>query len=144
MKTNIIFALACLGVFAFVLIARGRVAPTPDALAGSVGGLQAAVAQAQSENKVVVAIATADWCPPCQSYKRGALADERVAQWLDEHAVSVVIDVTDRQPNPDAQQLRVGSIPATYVIRDGSIVAEAVGAIRTNQLLEMLTGAVAQ
>ncbi len=143
MKTNIIFALVCLGIFAFVLISRGRVAPTPEALVGSASDLQAAVAQAQNEGKVVVAIATADWCPPCQVYKRGALADAGVAEWLNEHAVSLVIDVTDRTTrHPDAEQLGVSGIPATFVIRDGEIVAEASGAMRAGELLEMLSSTV--
>ena len=117
-------------------------APTPPAFAGSIT-LEAAEERARAEGRVVVAVATADWCAPCQSYKRGALSDAPVNAWLEAHAVPVLIDVT-KGMTPDAERLGVSPIPATFVLRDGEIVAQHAGVLTSQKLMRMLESASAQ
>ncbi len=140
MKINIIFAMVCLGVLGFFMLSRGGVAPTPPALQEGATDLQAAIVQAKAEGKIVFAVASADWCAPCQSYKRGALVDSNVAQWLDDNAITVSIDVTDTNaPNPDAQALGVSCIPATFVLnQEGQLVSRTTGAMNAGDLLAFL------
>ena len=40
-------------------------------------------ASLKSENtgKPMLVLVTADWCPPCQALKKGALMDSKVTQW---------------------------------------------------------------
>ena len=92
--------------------------------------------RAREEGKVVFAVATADWCPPCQTYKRNALVDDGVAAWLDEHAVTLTIDLSNRsEPNPDAIALGVSPIPETFLISaEGEVLARAVGALKAPDL----------
>ena len=108
--------------------------------------MQSAVERASEEGKVVLAIATADWCPPCQVYKRNALVDERVEQWIADNAISVTLDVTDpNTPNPDAKSLGVQGIPTTFVINaQGQLVSQATGALSADDLLTMLAQATDQ
>lgn len=85
----------------------------------------------------VLALATADWCGPCQALKRGALADERFAQWLDANNVTTAyLDATGA--NADAQRLGISSIPTLVYFRDGKEVARTSGAMSTNRLLGWL------
>lgn len=140
MKGNLIFALICLAVLGVVVFTRGGVAPTPPALQTSAATLDEALNRAQGEGKVVFAVATADWCGPCQSYKRGALASGEVADWLATHAVTLTMDVTDRQnPDRDALTLGVGAIPATFLINsDGELLARTEGILSRDNLLAWL------
>ncbi|MEM1423767.1 MAG: thioredoxin family protein [Planctomycetota bacterium] len=119
-------------------------APTPLAFSSDAAtDLPGAVARAEREGKVVVAIATADWCPPCQAYKRNALADADVNAWLDANAVALNLDVTDAESAPPAAStLGVRSIPATYVVSaDGRVLASRVGALSAPELIDFLESA---
>ena len=140
MKTNIIFAVLCLGVLGAFIVLRGRVAPTPPAFAQGAMTLQEATALAKEQGKVVFAVASADWCPSCQSYKRGALADSEVGAWLAENAITLTLDVTDRDtPNQDAAGLGVSSIPVSFIIdENGQTVARAGGTMSASELKSWL------
>ncbi|MEM1185019.1 MAG: thioredoxin family protein [Planctomycetota bacterium] len=110
-------------------------APTPEALT-QVNGLDEAMAQAEATDRPVVAVVTADWCPPCQHLKRTTLQDERVAGWLSENAVAVTI--VEGQHNDDLARLPIEVFPTTYVIKDSTIVGQAQGYRDTDDFLEFL------
>ncbi|MFG0257855.1 MAG: thioredoxin family protein [Phycisphaerales bacterium JB043] len=113
----------------------GRTAPMPDVFANG-AGLFEAVERSEEEGKVVVAVATADWCGACQVYKREALVDKGVTSWLRDNAIPVYIDVDDE---PDAAvALGVRGLPATIVIRDGQVLEHLEGAYRADDLLAVL------
>jgi len=110
-------------------------AATPAALAG-VASLEQAIEKANEEHKVVFAVATSSRCAPCQSYKKGALADESVQAWIDENAIGILIDI-DASPS-DAERLQVRSIPTTFIIKNGTIVGKEVGLVSKSALLKKL------
>lgn len=127
-----------LGIAVMVLGAQAwtsRDAPTPPSFAEGVP-LDNAIELADGADRVVFAVATADWCPPCKTYKRGALSDDRVTAWLGANAVPILIDV-DEFPD-DASRLGVSSIPATFILRDGEVVARSEGAWSAGALLDWL------
>lgn len=127
----ILLVVAFVAVWAWL----GRTAPTPPVFDTGMT-LTRAVEDAGSSDRLVLAVATADWCSPCQGYKRGALVDARVEAWIEANAVPVYIDI-DESPD-DARLLDVQSIPATYLIRDGEVIARASGAMGAGALLEWL------
>jgi thiol-disulfide isomerase/thioredoxin len=127
----ILLVVAFVAVWAWL----GRTAPTPPAFDTGMT-LTRAVEHAGSSDRLVLAVATADWCAPCQGYKRGALTDPRVEAWIESNAVPVYINI-DESPD-DARLLGVQSIPATFLIRDGEVVARASGAMGAGALLDWL------
>ena len=131
-----VFVLAIVAIGAVLFLRPVSKAGMPALFDGSPATLDAAMSKAESDGKVVFAYATADWCGPCQSYKKNTLSDPRVEQWVAANAVPVYIDVDAR--GEDAQRLEVSGIPATLIIKDGIILDRAVGAVPPQQLLPWL------
>lgn len=125
-------AIALLGVFYF----QGGAAKVPGFFATGSTSLDAAVAEAEEEGRLVFALATADWCGPCQVYKKNALSDPRVERWVAANAEPLYLDVDER--GEDAARLGVRSIPATFIIKDGVVVDRIVGVASADQLLGWL------
>src|SRR5690606_15095484 len=101
------------------LIRGGGVAPTPGMFDAGLS-LAEAEALAAEDGRVTLVFATADWCGPCQSLKRGALVDGEVEWWARANAAPTLLDLT--APGPEAkaaaQRLGVGPIPAVILLRD--------------------------
>ncbi len=135
MKLAVPIALAVLVGFAGVTMLRGRVAPTPGVFReGST--LATAIDRAAAEGKPVLALVTADWCPPCQQLKRETLTDPAVAAWIEANTVPVYID-SDKNPD-DARSLLVTSLPTTLLLRDGEIIGTRVGYAGAEDYLRFL------
>ncbi|MEM9065762.1 MAG: thioredoxin family protein [Planctomycetota bacterium] len=132
--------MVALGFIVFRLFAGGA-AETPDYF-GQYSTLSAGFEEAQRSQRPVLALATADWCGPCQSFKRGALSSPEVADFVGSNTIPVYIDVTDGN-SPDAQSLGVQSIPAVYVITpEGQVIAETGGAMSEGAFLAWAQAAV--
>ncbi len=131
-----IFIIAIVAVAAFIFLRPTPQAPKPALFTSGASSLDAAIDRAEDTGKVVFAFATADWCGPCQTFKKGALADPRVAEWVEQNAEPVYIDV-DASPS-DAQRLGVRGIPASYVLKDGEIVNATSGVQGAGAFLDWL------
>ena len=94
-----------------------------------------------ANDKPIVAIVTADWCPPCQALKKNALADERVVEFLLSETQAVMIDGTDTAlASETLQQLGVRVFPSTVVVRNGEPVATLEGNMSADRYLAWLEG----
>lgn len=135
---QLVVGLLLVGVFTAFVVYNGRTAPTPDVFLENIS-LVEAMDIGTADDKPVFAVVTADWCPPCQSFKRGALADERVQQWLDANAVAVMVDATNNIPRNDALLLNdPRSIPMTAMFRGGQMVDAFTGPMSADRLLDWL------
>ncbi|MCC5785173.1 MAG: thioredoxin family protein [Phycisphaerales bacterium] len=109
----------------------GSTAATPEVFAEAASEtLAAAIERSRTEGRPVFALVTADWCPPCQTYKRTTLADESVQQMLRERSIPFYIDADTQQDDLrtlSSLGLDVRGIPATVIIADGKIVAHPSG-----------------
>lgn len=110
-----------------------RVAPTPAVFDENVT-LQQASQRAEETGHVVLAVVTADFCPTCQAYKRGALNDERFAQWVTENAEPVYLE-WDRDPDM-IKKIGVDRWPATVVMDSANhVLGMRYGALSSADLL---------
>jgi len=74
----------------------------------------------------------ASWCGPCKML--APVLDEIAAERPDIKVVKINVD----EEQELASQYRVISIPSVFVIRDGQVVAQSLGAKPKHQLLAML------
>lgn len=121
------------GVLVFVLVIvaiaiilprfRGT-APTPGVFADG-WTLAAAQTRSSEEHKPVIAFLTADWCGPCQSFKRGAWTDPEVVALIESRAIPVYVNVDE---SPDARAFAgVTAVPTTIVQFDGRELGRVAG-----------------
>ncbi|MEL6498246.1 MAG: thioredoxin fold domain-containing protein [Planctomycetota bacterium] len=140
-----------IGVFFFVRSGaiHGGEPEASDSFFQTSGTFTDAQSSATSDGKLVFVLATADWCPPCRSFRGGTLADPAVQQEIAQVAVPYKLDVTSNNlPAHDAelaQMLSVSSIPAVYAIdSDNNVIASAVGNMSARQLTSWLDNAARQ
>lgn len=126
-----------IALFSAFVFMRSRPAPTPQVFPEGLTLLDA-IDRASDEGKPVFAVVTADWCGPCQSYKRGALADARVQAWLSENAVPVMLDADTLQRSDEMLLNFGGSIPATTLLIDERAVGTLEGSIGAGALMDWL------
>lgn len=106
-------------------IAARKVTALPPLLANA-PPLDAAIAQA-GDMRTVVVFVTADRCAPCQQYKLDALNNAAViARLSDVRYLPTHLEV-DRSPELAEAYLGATSIPMTYALRGGTVIAELRG-----------------
>jgi len=106
------------------IVAREVVALPP--LIADAPPLDAAIKQAGSD-RVVVAFVTADRCAPCQQYKRDALNDASVIVRLSDARFLPTHLEVDRSAALADAYLGTRSIPMTYALRNGKVIADLRG-----------------
>lgn len=106
------------------IVAR-EVTPLPPLLADA-PPLDASIAEAAASRTVIVFV-TADRCAPCQQFKKDALNDAAViARLSDARFLPTHLEV-DRSPQLAETYLGTTSIPMTYALRGGTVVAQLRG-----------------
>lgn len=119
------------------IVAREVVALPP--LVADAPPLDEAIAQAGT-SRVVVVFVTADRCAPCQQYKRDALNDEAViARLSDPRFLATHLEI-DRSAALADTYLGARSIPMTYALRDGKVIAQLRGQRSAADLRAWLDG----
>lgn len=101
-------------------------------------GLVDAIELGRSESRLLVVVATADRCAPCQQYKKSALNDPRVIEALGGPGLLATHVEVDREPELAEELLGSRAIPMTYLFRDGERVAELRGQRSAEELLGWL------
>ena len=138
-----------LGLFVVALSAvmflRAGPAPTPPVFEADLT-LADAINESRESAKAVFVLATADWCPPCQALKRGAMTDERVVGVLRQRTLPVYLDATESNSTGalEAARLGVSSLPTMLIIRDGEVLSSVVGAQTPDATLAWLDQALGE
>lgn len=87
---------------------------------------QTGLQQAKQENKAVLMVFSASWCPPCKEMKKTTYKNSDVKQLVESKFVPIYLD-SDKE-TALAEKFNVQGIPAYYVLKsDGSQVKSFIG-----------------
>lgn len=134
----VILILVIVAAVLAVKLLGGGVAPVPSAFASGLT-LEQAIERSTGSGKAVLVLATADWCGPCQRFKRGPLSEAAVAEYIGENFEPVYLDVD--QQGALASKLEVESVPALRVLQPGRSPARLDGYAETDRLIDWLKSA---
>jgi thiol-disulfide isomerase/thioredoxin len=136
--STVVIILVFAGYIGFTMLRKP--APTPGVFDAKIT-LADALVQSTQTGKPILVLVTADWCPPCQKLKRGALSNPEVVQFISEQSIPVYLE--DGQNRAEIQTLPVQSYPTTLIIKDGEIQASVVGGKSASRYLKVLQEAFA-
>ena len=88
--------------------------------------------EVMNSDKPVLLDFWAPWCGPCR------MVVPIIDQIADEHPELKVAKINVDEETELAQQFRVMSIPALFVLKDGKVVNQSVGAKSMEQILDMI------
>jgi thiol:disulfide interchange protein len=107
-------------------------AQVPDVFSDGYSLDQARVLSAES-GKPIFALATADWCAPCQTLKRGPLQDPDVIAMIREHSIPVYLE--DGENRDEIKQLGPRGYPTSFIVENDEVVAKYGGGGKYKEFL---------
>ena len=104
---------------------------------------ETAIKTAKAQNKLVMLVVVADYCPWCKKFERKTLKDSSVMAKVNENFVSIVIDkYKDKGEYPE--EFRAPLIPAVFFInpKDQKSLFETVAYMKPDEFMENMDYAV--
>ena len=104
---------------------------------------ETAIKTAKAQNKLVMLVVVADYCPWCKKFERKTLKDSAVMAKVNENFVSIVIDkYKDKGKYPE--EFRAPLIPAVFFInpKDQKSLFETVAYMKPDEFMENIDYAV--
>lgn len=136
-RADVLFLLVIVASVVLVVNLRGSRAPADvPAMFSAELTLPVATQRSAETGQPVLVYATASWCGPCQSFKRGALSDPEVERAVLAGTLPVYLDIDEDRES--ASMLGVRSVPMLIVIRDGAVVGSHVGAMSAAQTVSFV------
>lgn len=104
---------------------------------------ETAIKTAKAQNKLVMLVVVADYCPWCKKFERKTLKDSTVMAKVNEHFVGLVVDkYKDKGKYP--QEFAAPLIPAVFFInpKDQKSLFETVAYMKPDEFMENMDYAV--
>lgn len=100
--------------------------------------LDSAMKTAHDEDRPILAVFGASWCPPCRSMKREVWPNAQVSAAVEAGFVPLYIDVDDGTQAEQVAQYQVSSIPAVLILDSDGNVVKKRNAMSVSATLEFL------
>jgi thioredoxin 1 len=101
--------------------------------------LDTALTEAQAQQRPILLVFGATWCPPCKTMKREVWPNAKVAEAVAADFVPVYVDVDDQAQSKVTAHYRVSSIPAVFVLDSNGTVTHERSSMSVSQTLEFLS-----
>lgn len=104
--------------------------------------LQSTLDKAEAEGKLVFVDAFTTWCGPCKMMDRDVFPSEKVGEYLNEHFVSVKIDMEKGEGPSIARKYKVRGYPSLlFLDPNGHLIYQGLGYRAPDDFLEMAKAA---
>ncbi len=103
--------------------------------------LDTALAAARTQQRPVLLVFGATWCPPCKKMKRDVWPDPQVAELVESKFVPLYVDVDDRSQAELSTRYSVSSIPAVFVLDAEGIAVNKGSSMSASATLAFLKSA---
>ena len=110
----------------------------PESTIGWRHDLNTALTEAQAQQRPVLLVFGATWCPPCKKMKREVWPNAKVAETVAAGFVPVYVDVDDEAQSKVTANYRVSSIPAVLVLDSNGAVIHQRSSMSISQTQEFL------
>jgi len=102
--------------------------------------LSKALEEAKTENKPVIAVFSAIWCPPCQMMKKNVYPSKEIEAYHDKF-VWAYIDTDEESNAADAAKYKVSGIPhIQFISSTGEAIDQQIGASSAEAFAKTLDG----
>lgn len=78
-------------------------------------GYDLALSVAKKENKMIMLVLVADFCPWCKKFERKILQDNLISKLIKQHFIPVIVD-NYRDDDSFPKELSTSRLPTTYII----------------------------
>jgi thioredoxin 1 len=101
------------------------------------GSLAEAIARAKAEHKFVFFDAYASWCGPCKAMEATVFPNEALAEYLNEHFISIRIDIEKGEgPNLAKRYTSIDGYPSLlFLNNEGHVIKTLLGSRKAEELL---------
>jgi thioredoxin 1 len=101
------------------------------------GSLAEAIARAKAEHKFVFFDAYASWCGPCKAMEANVFPNEALAEYLNEHFISIRIDMEKGEgPNLAKRYTSIDGYPSLlFLNNEGHVIKTLLGSRKAEELL---------
>ena len=103
--------------------------------------LETALATARTQQRPVLVVFGAEWCPPCRAMKREVWPDAEVSQAVEANFVPVYIDIDDQQRRSISARYGISSIPSVLILNHAGDVLSHRNSMSRSQTLQFLQAA---
>ena len=93
------------------------------------GNWQEVLAKAKAENKPIFVDFYAEWCGPCKFMAKNVFTDAEVAEYYNQHFISVKIDAEKEEPEL-VRASKIEAYPSLYYFSpDGNLINKNIGSL---------------
>ncbi|WMI66019.1 DUF255 domain-containing protein [Aestuariibaculum sp. YM273] len=101
------------------------------------GSFNEALNKAKKENKLLFIDGYAVWCAPCKRMEKTVFTEENVASFVNEHMVSLKVDVEHGEGPKIKNKYRIHSLPGfVFLNGDGEVVYRITSSMEAEEFLE--------
>lgn len=94
---------------------------------------------AKEQNKAMLVVFSASWCPPCKMMKREVWPDPRVGQAVTAGYVPLYVDVDLDEHAPKVAQYKINGIPFVVILNPDGTVRRQSHTMSAEETLQFLT-----
>jgi thiol-disulfide isomerase/thioredoxin len=101
------------------------------------GTFEEARAEAETSDKLLMVVASAEWCSPCRKMCKTTWPDPALQSWVAENAIAAYVDI-DKEKAAATEFSLTPPIPIVVLLKDGEEAGRTIGQRTAEEMLAWL------